>query len=81
MLAHIASRALLWAMVFLALGMCGDFYVVSRITGVSMVVSTIFSLLLLLLFFGTWFGYTFWKRRALHNPQLTTSHLKGPSAA
>lgn len=81
MLAHIASHALLWAMVFLAVGMCGDFYVVSRMTGLGMISSTTLSLLLLALFFGAWFGFTFWRKRALHDPQLTTSHLKDPSAA
>lgn len=76
MLHHITALLLLWAMVFLALGICGDFYVVSRMTGIATVPSTLLACGLLLLFFGLWFGYSFWKKRAVHNPELTTSHLK-----
>lgn len=78
---HITAQSLLGAMVFLALGMCGDFYVVCRMTGISMAASTTLALLLLAFFYGAWFGFTFWKKRALHDPQLTASHLKDPSAA
>ena len=81
MLHHITAQLLLGAMVFLALGMCGDFYVVCRMTGISMGASTTMALLLLAFFYGAWFGFTFWKKRALHDPQLTTSHLKDPRAA
>lgn len=81
MLHHITAHLLLGAMVFLALGVCGDFYVVCRITGVGMAVSTTMALLLLAFFYGAWFGFTFWKKRILHNPELTASHLKNPKAA
>ena len=59
MLHHITARLLLGAMAFLALGICGDFYVVCRITGISMAASTTLTLLLLAFFYGAWFGYTF----------------------
>jgi uncharacterized protein YneF (UPF0154 family) len=81
MLHHVTARLLLGAMVFLALGMCGDFYVVCRITGIGMGGSTTLALLLLAFFYGAWFGYTLWKKHAAHNPDLTTSHLKDSSAA
>jgi Family of unknown function (DUF6328) len=81
MLHHITARLLLGAMVFLALGMCGDFYVVCRITGIGMAVSTVLSLLLLTFFYGTWFGYTFWKRSTIADRQLTSSHLKKQEVA
>jgi hypothetical protein len=81
MLHHITARLLLGAMVFLALGMCGDFYVVCRMTSLSMVASTTLSLLLLGFFYGAWFGFTLWKKHAAGDPSLTASHLKDPSAA
>lgn len=81
MLHHITARALLAAMVFLALGICGDFYLASRLSGVSMPLSAAVSLLLLVFFYGAWFGYTTWKKHAVHNQRLTQSHLKEPKAA
>ena len=81
MLHHITARALLSAMVFLALGICGDFYVACRLTGVGTALSTTITLLLLAFFYGCWFGYSVWKKHAVHNAALTTSHLKDPKAA
>ncbi len=81
MLHHITARLLLWAMMFLALGMCGDFYVVCRITGLSNALSTGLTLALLIFFYGAWFGYTYWKRQQVHDHRLTASHLKERSAA
>lgn len=78
---HLTSRVLLWAMFFLALGVCGDFYVVSRLTGVSMGLSTALSLFLLAVFFGAWFGYAFWRRRQVHAGRIPTSHLSQRPAA
>ncbi len=80
MLHHITERAMLWSMVFLALGVCGDFYIVSRVTGIGRLSSITMALAMLLLFFGAWFGYAFWQRRHLHNRRLTASHLKGHAA-
>jgi len=80
MLHHITARLLLAAMVFLALGVCGDFYVVCRMTGVSMSASTALSLALLACFYTAWFGFAFWKRRTLHDHRLTASHLKDSRA-
>jgi hypothetical protein len=81
MLHHITARSLLAAMVFLALGICGDFYVAARLTGIGLAASTALSVLLLLFFYGVWFGYTVWRKRALDDPKLTSSHLKGHKAA
>lgn len=81
MLHHVTARLLLAAMAFLALGICGDFYVVCRVTGLNPVVSTALALLLLAFFYGAWFGYMLWRKRAAHHPKLTASHLKDPSAA
>jgi hypothetical protein len=81
MLHHITARALLWSMVFLALGICGDFYIVSRVTGIGRATSTTMAAALLLLFFGAWFGYAFWQKQHLRDRRLTASHLKEHPAA
>jgi len=57
-----ASRAVLSAMVPLALGLCGDFYVVLlKVTG-SVEVSLLLSAAMLAAIYGLWFGYTTFKR-------------------
>jgi hypothetical protein len=81
MLHHITARLLLGAMVFLALGICGDFYVACRITGIDKNISVTLAIALLAFFYASWFGYAFWKKRAVPNPKLTQSHLKDSSAA
>ncbi len=81
MLHHITAHALLWAMVFLALGICGDFYIVSRMTGLSMLLSTVLATGQLLFFYGAWFGYTYWKKVSLHDRDLTKSHLEEKKVA
>ena len=81
MLHHITARLLLAAMVFLALGICGDFYVVSRMTGVGTGLAVTTALALLALFLGAWFGYAIWKRHLVNNTALTESHLKEHRAA
>jgi hypothetical protein len=78
---HITARLLLWAMVFLGLGTCGDFYVVCRITRLSTAVSGALALGLLAFFYGAWFGYTYWKKQRMPDRRLTRSHLKDPRAA
>ena len=81
MLHHITARLLLGAMFFLALGICGDFYVTCRLTGISMPVSTALSVSLLTFFYAAWFGYTFWKRSTINDRELTSSHLKQQKVA
>ena len=73
---HITARLLLWAMAFLALGTCGDFYVVSRMTGLGAGLSLGLSLGLLAFCYGAWFGYSYWKRSTEPDRRLTESHLK-----
>ncbi|HEX8069753.1 MAG TPA: DUF6328 family protein [Pyrinomonadaceae bacterium] len=58
-----ASRVLLAAMVPLALGVCGDFYVVLRKVTESATLSAVVAALLLAVFYGLWFGYTTYARR------------------
>jgi hypothetical protein len=59
----IASRLLLTAMFFLGLGVSGDFYVVCRIVSGSRTVSLLSAALMILFFYGLWFGWTVFKRR------------------
>jgi Ca2+/Na+ antiporter len=57
-----AGRMLLTAMVFLAIGICGDFLVVAVKLEFSVAASIAMSAGLLAVFLGLWFGYTSWKR-------------------
>ena len=81
MLHHVTQRALLMAMLFLGLGVCGDFYIVSRMTGLGTALSCALTLGLLAVFYGTWFGYAFWKKHHVADPAITRSRLKQPKAA
>lgn len=81
MLHHITARALLWAMAFLALGVCGDFYVVARITGIATVPSILLASGLLVTFYGAWFGYAFWAKHRVADRALTASHVRESRAA
>jgi hypothetical protein len=81
MLHHITARLLLWAMFFLALGICGDFWLASRMTGLGNPLSTALALGLLVFFYAAWFGYTYWKKVHLHDRRLTESHLKERNVA
>lgn len=60
---RLTSRALLAAMVFLALGVSGDFYVAGRITELGFSASFGLSAGLLLFFLVAWFGYSLFKRQ------------------
>jgi cbb3-type cytochrome oxidase subunit 3 len=57
-----ASRMLIAAMLPLALGMCGDFFVVIRKITNSTVAAITGAALMLLFFYGLWFGYTLYRR-------------------
>jgi len=81
MLHHITARALLWAMGFLALGICGDFYLACRMTELSTAISASLASALLAFFYGAWFGYTVWKKHRVADTSLTKSHLKARKTA
>lgn len=76
LLHHITAQLLLSAMVFLGLGISGDFYLACRLTGLSNALSTAISATLLGFFYGTWFGYTLWKKHRIPQTALTESHLE-----
>ncbi len=60
----VGRRFLLIALVFLAPGMTGDLMVVLRLVSGSFNVSAIVAALLLLVFYGLWFGVSFWRGKA-----------------
>ena len=53
---HLATRLILASMIPLALSICLDFYLISRIILNDVALSLLFSTLLLLLFLAFWFG-------------------------
>ncbi|HXG94775.1 MAG TPA: DUF6328 family protein [Blastocatellia bacterium] len=59
---NFSSRVLLAAMIPLALGICGDFFVVARKISDSVSFSLIASIVLMAIFFGLWFGFTAYRR-------------------
>jgi cytochrome bd-type quinol oxidase subunit 2 len=66
-----ASRILIAAMVPLALGVTGDFYVVLRKVTESATTSAIAAALLLLFFYGFWFAFTLYRRnRRQRSPEI-----------
>lgn len=58
-----ASRILIAAMIPLALGVCGDFFVVMRKVIVSSTYSIIAAAMMLVLFYSLWFGLTIYRRK------------------
>lgn len=61
----VASRMLLWALVFLAPGMTGDIVVVMYRVTHSLAPGLILSIALLVAFYGLWFGYSLWAGKRL----------------
>lgn len=59
---HVASRFLIAAMIPLALGICGELFVVARKVTESATAGIISAALMLLFFYGLWFGYTIYRR-------------------
>lgn len=66
-----ASRALLASMLPLALGVTGDFFVVVRKVTESATAAIICAALMLVFFYGFWFGYTIYRRRKQATPELS----------
>jgi cytochrome bd-type quinol oxidase subunit 2 len=74
-----ASRMMLASMIPLALGIAGDFYVVARKITESEGLSDGLSALALLVFYGLWFGYTLYRRRARERRARPRARVKVPS--
>jgi hypothetical protein len=75
-----ASRMLLMAMVPLALGMCGDLFVVARKVTQSATAGIIGAGVMLVFFYGLWFGYTFYRRGRREGTRLKTEDALGKTA-
>jgi hypothetical protein len=60
---HVTQSLVLWSLPALALGICSDFFIVLLKTSSDLLLSSIGSGLMLLLFILMWFGYPFWRRR------------------
>jgi len=60
---RVASRLLIAAMIPLAFGITGDFYVVAQKITKSASLAIALSAIALLIFFGLWFGYTLYKKQ------------------
>ena len=56
------SNMLLWSLVFLALGTCGDYAMVLHKLSHSYLIAGGVAGTLLLLFFGIWFGFSLYRR-------------------
>lgn len=57
-----ASRLLVAAMIPLALGICGDFFIIVQKVTKSSATGILSALLMLALFYGLWFGFTIYRR-------------------
>lgn len=69
---RLASRLLLAAMVFLALGTAADFYVVVERVAQSTLWGAVSAGLALLLCYGLWFGYTAYHRGRAARSQVSS---------
>jgi cytochrome bd-type quinol oxidase subunit 2 len=69
-----ASRMLVAAMVPLALGVCGDFFVVVRKITESAKSAIVASIVSLLFFYGLWFGFSIYRRNQKRSVQNVAEH-------
>jgi hypothetical protein len=69
-----ASRMLIAAMVPLALGVCGDFFVVVRKITESPKSALAASIVSLLFFYGLWFGFSIYRRNQKRSVQNVAEH-------
>jgi Family of unknown function (DUF6328) len=76
-----SSRMLLLAMIPLALGMCGDLFVVVRKITESALAGIISASVMLLFFYGLWFGYTLYRRSRREGARLAIAERQGKQYA
>jgi hypothetical protein len=69
-----ASRVLIAAMIPLALGICGDLFVVARKVTESETGAIAVALLMLFFFYGLWFGFTIYRRQRERSGQEAAEH-------
>jgi lysylphosphatidylglycerol synthetase-like protein (DUF2156 family) len=76
-----ASRVLVAALVPLALGLSGDFFIVVRKVTESTTLALVLSLIMLALFYGLWFGYTAYRRKQSARRREWQADFDGQQAA
>ena len=62
---EVASALLIIAMILLPLGICGDVFVIFQKVTNSVATSAIVAMVVLAFFYGTWFGFTVYRRAQL----------------
>jgi hypothetical protein len=71
---RVASRFLIASMIPLALGICGELFVVVRKVTESVTAGIISAAAMLLFFYGLWFGYTIYRRSEQAGSKDATGH-------
>jgi hypothetical protein len=71
---RVASRLLIASMIPLALGICGELFVVVRKVTESVTAGLIFAAAMLVFFYGLWFGYTIYRRSEQAESKDATRH-------
>lgn len=69
----VAARMILTAMVFVALGIVGDLYMVTWIITASATFAAITAIVMLVFFYGLWFGYSLYRRSRSDVPKEPSS--------
>jgi cytochrome bd-type quinol oxidase subunit 2 len=69
-----ASRIIIAAMIPLALGISGDFYVIVRKVTESATGATVAALVMLFFFYGLWFGFTLYRRNRERSGREAAEH-------
>jgi DMSO reductase anchor subunit len=76
-----SGRVLLASMVPLALGVCGDLFVVIRKVSESSAFAVACALVMILFFYGFWFGYTAYRRSKVRRGREWAADFDGRHAA
>jgi hypothetical protein len=74
-----ASRLLVAAMIPLALGICGDYFIIVQKVTKSFAAGIVAGLLMLALFYGLWFGFTIYRRTSRQRRGVSRSHAGASS--
>jgi hypothetical protein len=59
---RLASAMVLWSLVPLSCGTCGDFFVLARKISGSIILASTATVAILLCFYGLWFGFSLYRR-------------------
>jgi hypothetical protein len=59
---RLASTMVLWSLIPLSCGTCGDFFVLARKVSGSMILASTATVAILLCFYGLWFGFSLYRR-------------------